>query len=322
MTISTAANISQRCPTCTTSTYQASSTATESTVPKADLCVFENTSSHSSTLLREIPTRISTLLSTDAADDLLDDDHERRQHATVSLPSVDETTMSPSPRTSSDNVEFDYRSELAAITARCAWMEQQWPSLLASIDQNCVVNDMQPSDDLPSAPPSPWPIDPTPETEAPRHQIEGIATFDPSSLVQQSQNLLTDMQQQSQAIRHLTTLSDELLTLMTRVVSEVDKLVTVQLPLNLVPASYPPTTKNSTITSSPAPATTIKNPSFPSTRHPNNLSTNIALWLPSTPAIFPKPAQKTKPRTRMKRVAAKPSVVSGRRGKTKDLRPP
>ncbi len=289
---------------------------------KADLCDIKNTSSHPSTLLQEIPTRISKLFSTDAADDPLDDDHERCQQATVSLPIVAVTTMSPSTRTSSDNDEFDYRSELAAITARCAWMEQQWPSLLASIDQNCAVNATQPSVNLPPAPPSPWPIDMTLETEAPHHQIEGIATFDPSSLLQQSQNLLTNMQQQSQAICHLKMLSDELLTLMTCVVSKVDKLVTVQLPLNLVPAPYPPTTTNSTITSSPAPATTIKNPSFPSTRHPNNLSTNITPWLPSTPAIFPKPAQKTKPRTRMKRVAAKPSVVSGRRGKTKDLRPP
>ena len=111
-------------------------------------------------------------------------------------------------------------------------------------------------------------------------------------------------------------------SLMTCVVSKVDKLVTVQLPLNLVPAPYPLTTTNSTITSSPASATTIKNPSFPSTRHPNNLSTNITPWLPSTPAIFPKPAQKTKPHTHMKWVTAKPLIISSCCGKTKDLHPP
>jgi len=215
-------------------------TTTASTVSKADSCGIDNTSSTSSTLLRENPTRNSQLFSTAAVDDHLDDDNEQRQHQTFSfLP--DENKMTLLPRTSScnDDDSFDYKSELAAITARCERMQQQWPLLLASSDTNRVIkDDTQSPECTPPEPSSPWPTDTTMANEALCHPLECPVTFEPHSLIHQSQSLLDKMKKQSQALRNLTVLSDKLLSLMTCVVSEVDKLVAVQPPhMILVPST-------------------------------------------------------------------------------------
>jgi len=203
-------------------------------------------------------------------------------------------------------------------------MQQQWLLLLASINTNRVIkDDTQSPERTPPEPSSPWPTDTTMANEALCHPLECPVTFEPHSLIHQSQSLLDEMKKQSQALRNLTVLSDKLLSLMTCVVSEVDKLVAVQPPhMILVPSTPPLPMTNTTITLLPAPG---KKPLLPSTRNPNNLHTATSSRPPRPPALFPKTIQITKPHTRMKMATAKPSVVRGCYGTswTKDnLRPP
>jgi len=276
MNISTATNISQWCSMSTTSTCKAFSTTTKSTVSKATPCGINNTSSHLSTLLREIPTRTSQIFSTNAIDDLLDNDSKHRPHKTLSsFQDANKMTLQPQTLSGNDDDSFDYKLELAAITARCKRMQQQWLLLLALIDQNCVIkDDMQSSDRIPPAPSSPWPIDTMLANEALCHLIECPAPFEPSSIIHQSQRLLTDMKKQSQALCNLMAMSNKLLALMTCVGSKVDKLVAIQPPNPTpVPLPHPLTMTNTTIISIPAHEPELKKLLLPYTQYHNNLHT-------------------------------------------------
>jgi len=338
MTSSAAANISQRCPTHTTSTFKASSTITELTVSKADPCGIDNRSFHPSTLLREIPTRNPPFFSTDAVVDHVDDDNERRQQTThPSLPNTaDETKTTHQPRTPScDDVDsFDYKSELAEITTRCEAMQQRWSLMTVVIDQNpAIKEDAEPSDYIQQPDPShPQQIQTTlANVAAPCTTIDRCATDEPPSLLHESQCLLVTMQQQSQALRNLTEMSEKLLELMTQVVCAFAVLVPDQPPpkrYTLAPTNLRLPTTNSTIHSTKAHVPNIQPQRIPPTWHPDTpYARTIAPPWPHHPnAPFPKPAPTLKPQpTSMKRIPEKPFAVRGCQGMlwTKDnLRPP
>jgi len=221
MNILMAATISLQCPTHTTSTHKDPPTLTELTVSKANTQGIENKSFNTSSIPWEIITRISQLTPTNAVVDLLDDNDEWCQHMTFQSLStnLDENknifhTQTPS---CNDIDSFNYKLQLAAITARCKWMQQQWllPNVL--INQNhCVIqDDVSYSDHFPTPKlSSPWHIDTTlANKDAHCLQIDCPATIKPPSLLQQSQSLLNNTKQQSQALCNLMTLSKSSLCL-------------------------------------------------------------------------------------------------------------
>jgi len=167
--------------------------------------------------------------------------------------------------------------------------------------------------------------------DASRELPTGILFDEPPSLLQQSQSLLVNMKQQSQALRNLTEMSDKLLGLMTQVAHAIDVLVPDQPPPKRhtpVPSNLRLTTINSTIHSTTTRAPNIQSQRVPSTWHPETpyLRTLNPPW-PHHPTVpFPKPAPNLKPQqTCMKRIPEKPSVVCSCQGmrRTKDnLRPP
>jgi len=334
MNISTAANISQRCPLHTTRNYKDSLHVKDSTVSKADTRSTDNKKSNPSLILREIPTRISQLPSNAAAIDLATDDDERRPHQPP--PShFDETKTNQQRTPLRDDVDsFDYKSQLDAITDGCKRMQQQWPLLLASIDQNCAAFQARCSDRVPPPEPQPPSFEDGPsfdksELPAPTATHEsinqncvikgnapsdGIQTPNPSPpqpiyttlehVYQQSTSILDEAKRQSQAIRNLTAKSANLLELMTQVVSEFDILFPDQS-TKTAPVPHP-----MAIITTTAPAPDYQKPPVP-TRPPNIYrSTDDYPW-PTPTELFPKPAQKMKPQLHKKRAPVKPFVVRG-----------
>jgi len=253
-----------------------------------------------------------------------------------SLPTtVDENNTIQQPRTSSCNdVDMlDYKTELADITAKCEAMQQRWSLMTAVIDQphSAVKDDTQPSDTTQQPDPSyPHQVKTTLAiVDAPCIQIDCHATNELPSLFQQSQHLLDNMKRQSLALRNLTKMSEKLLELMTQVDRAIDALALDQPPKRYTPVlsngSMP--TTHSTIQLTSARVLDSQPQRFPSTRHPNPLilKTVASPWHRPPTELFPKPALKMKPHTRMKRDPEGPSVVRGCPGMswTKDnLRPP
>jgi len=143
MTTLTAATISQQCSLHTTTTHKDPSTIPELIVSKADNSGIDNHSSHPSTILREIPTRISQISSTAAAEDP-DDDDDQHQHRPFPSPSItlDESPKNlPQSRPSSSSAFLSMEKSLADITALAAKMKQRWPLPLNSTVPNCAVKD-------------------------------------------------------------------------------------------------------------------------------------------------------------------------------------
>ncbi len=282
---------------------------------KAAHCGIDNASSNNLTTLREIPTRISQPLATAAAVVIHHDDNDAQyQHQTPSsLPTVKENKNSSQRTSSSTAVEFiNNTEELDAIIARCqSWLQQRRPMPIESTDPNGATQDA-PQLTSPPDTSSPWSSVTLASEDATHH------------ILKNSQRLLDNMQQQSQALSNLVATSDELVALMTRVANVVDNLFSVQPPkIVLAHSPDPMAMTKSTITSIPAPVPEpIHSPSPPNTSHPCN---DASPWTPPPPAPFQKPAPKLKPLVRKKRVKVKPSFVHGRPGplRTKDcLRPP
>jgi len=383
MATSTAATISQRCSSHTTTTHQDSSTISELIVSKADNCGIGNHSYHPSKILREIPTRISQLSSTAAAADPDDDDDRRqpepfftslsinldespnlpqsRPSSSNTIDSIDKllddldaiaTTIRwpvplnsndptcavkddaqqlPQPRPSSCNEVVSIDKLLADIAATNAKMTQRWPLPINSTNPNCIVNDdMQYLDDNPPpAPSSLPPLTTTLETEdAPYTPLDKLDDFT-ESFIKNTQNIIKISAQNSQALSILITKFDELSALMTRLEHVVDTLVTDKPPhcYAPVPVHHPTATNKPKIPSTPTPVPELQQlPCSPHCYH-NNLHrpTAASPWPPPPLALFPNPAKKLKPPTRIKKVLAKSSVVRGCLGmsRTKDnLRPP
>jgi len=326
MNISTAATISQRCLTHTTSTHKDSTTAAESTVSKADNRDSDNTSSSTSTILREIPTRISQPTPTDAAVDLHNDDDERRQHQTFPPLAINlDESRTFLTRTQSCHADISSDSQLLEeITAK---MQQRRPLPLESIDQHRTIkDDVQSYARIPPPDPSSHQHPaPTSENEdAPCPQMDCLDTIAFPSF-QETQHLLDTMTQNSQALRNLIALSEKLLASMTHIESALDAIIPappqgsalVSLPHSMATRELPNIT-------TPATVTDLTTQQFPSNRNNLHWQPNASPW-PSPPALIRKSAQKLPPRTRKKLVPAKPSVARGCPGmsRTKDnLRPP
>jgi len=184
-----------------------------------------------------------------------------------------------------------------------------------STAKNCAITtDAQHYDNVQTLDPSPpQPTHATLDTVFQQSmRILDVAKQQSQALQQQSQAL----QQQSQALQTLTAKSEELLALMTLVVSAVDHLA-------LVPSPHSMTTTTITLPTAPAPdITKLPVP----TRHPSTLyeRTNTSPGPPLL-VLFQNPAQKLKPLIHKQRAPVKPFVVRGCPGKvwTKDnLRPP
>ncbi len=314
MNISTAATISQRCSRHITSTHKASPTMQELTVSKAAHRGIDNAKSNNLNTLREIPTRISQPLATAAAVVLHDDNDARYKHQTPSSLSTVKETKNSSQRTSPSNAVEFFDEELDAIIARCnSWRQQRRPTLIASSDANGTAHTPQ--------------LTSPPDTSSPRSSMTLASEDATDPLLKNSQRLLDNMQQRSQALSNLAATSDELVAVMTLLANVVDNLFSAQPPnIVLAPSPNLMATTKSTIISTPALVhEIIKSPlpptPQPDTSHPCN---GPSPW-PPPPAPFQKPAPKLKPLVHKKRIKVKPSFVSGRSGpsRTKDcLRPP
>jgi len=283
-------------------------------VSKAATRGIDNARSNNLTILREIPTRISPL-SAGAVVVIHHDDNDARQQQTLSsLPTAKAETQS-SQRSSSSKVvgPFDDNAELDAIIARCAWLQQQWSTPIASIDPNGAAQ-----------------IDAQhlviPDTSSPRNSAPLASVDATEPILTNYQHLLDNMRQQSTTISNLAAMSDELVAIMTRVASVIDNLCSAQPP-RIVPSPNPMATIKSTTISIPAPAPKITKLTLPSTPQPATKDPRTAdsPWLPPPPEPHMKTVPKMKPPVRKKRLKAKPSVIRGRPGpsRTKDnLCPP
>ncbi len=317
MNISTAAITSQRTPQHTTSDHKASPTEKELTVSKVATCGIGNTSSSLFPILREIPTTISQPSAANTVVVHHDDNDVQHQQPLPSLSASQENTNSSQRQPKSNAAELcDDTKELDAIIARCAWLQQQWPTPIESIDlKGAAQNDAQH-------------LVPPPDTSSSRNSVLLASVDATAHILTTQQHLLDDMRQQSTTLRNLVAMSDELVEIMTRVARVVDNLCSAQHPkIVIVPSPNPMVPIQSTIISNPAPAPKIK-PPLPATPQPAiNVypCTADTLWPPPPPEPSMKTAQKLKPLVRKKRLKAKPSVVRGRPGpsRTKDnLRPP
>jgi len=143
MATSTAATISQRCFLHTKTTHKDTSTVYELTVAKADNRGLNNDNFHTLKTLQEIPTRISPITSTTAANDLPNDDNDRRQHQSFPSPSInlEERTSLPHPRPSSGN-EIELLTQMLAATN--TKMRQLGLLALQAPEPNCATNDDTP----------------------------------------------------------------------------------------------------------------------------------------------------------------------------------
>jgi len=383
MATSTAATISQRCLLHTETTHKDPSTVSELIVSKADNRGIDNYSFPTLNTLREIPTRISPISSTAAADDLLDDD-DRRQHKLFPSPSINleaSTTINHS-RTSSCQDIASLTQMLAATDAKmrqrgllppqatdpnCAVtspsinleestnLTHSRPSpchditsltqMLATTDAkmrqrgllppqatnpNCAVNDdtQYLANHPPHALSSPH-ITMMPEKEdAPLPHFAKLEIFEQDFLARTT-TLLDTMAKNSQALRTLITICVELSTKVTRLECAIATIVPAPTPHHSapVPMLHHMDKTDTTIPSNPTPAPEKQKPPFPPIRYRNNphQPNDATPWPPLPPALFPKPAQKLKTPSRIKKVLAKSSVVRGCLGmsRTKDyLRPP
>ena len=283
---------------------------------KAVTCGIDNASSNNLTILREIPTRISQHSAADAVV-VHHDDKDVRQQTLSSLSTAKEDKHSSQRTSTSNDVEpFDNNEELDAIIERCAWLQQQWSTPIASIDPNGSAQiDAQH-------------LVPQPDTSFPRNSVTLTSVDVTEHILTNYQHLHDDMRQQSTTLRSLAAMSDELVEIMTRLASVVDNLCSAPHPNTvLVPSPNPMATIKPTIISTPALVPEHTNPPLPPTLQPATLylCTADSPWPPPPPEPFMKTAQKLKPLVRKKRLKAKPSVARGRPGpsRTKDcLRPP
>jgi len=326
MATSTAATISQRCLLHTKTTNKDTSTVYELTVSKADNRGLNNDNFHTLKILREIPTRISTLTSTAAADDLPNDDDDRRQHQSFPSPSInlEESTSLPHPRPSSSN-DIELLTQMLAATD--TKMRQLGLLPLQAPEPNCAANDDTPyiAD---SKPPALSSLLLTTTLEKEDALFAKLDIFE-QGLLDRLKTLSVITEQHSQALCTLTTICDGFSTMMTRFERVIDTILPAPIPNHSapVPSLHPMDTTDTTIPLTPTPAPEKQKLPFPPNQYRNNphRPTDATPWPPPPPALFSKPAQKLKTPTQIKKTLAKPSVVRGCIGKsrTKDnLRPP
>jgi len=309
----------------TKTTHKDTSTVYELTVSKADNRGLDNDNFHTSKSLREIPTRISPITSA-AADDLPNNDDDRRQHQSFPSPSInlEESTSLPHPRPSSSN-ELDLLSQM--LDATDTKMRQLGLLPLQAPESNCAANDETPYLDD-STPPALSSLLLTTTLEKEDALFAKLELFE-QDLLDRIKIIRDFTEQRSQALRTLKTMCDGLSTRMTRFERVIDTIVSAPIPNHSapVPSLHPMDTTDTTIPLTPTPALEKQKMPLPPNRYRNNphRPTDATPWPPPQPALFPKPAQKLKTPTRIKKTLAKPSVVRGCLGKsrTKDnLRPP
>jgi len=126
MPTSTVDNTSARRPSLTPTISQPSPTPPESMVSQFDAQFFDPTSSTNLMVLREFPTRNSSKTTPNAAIDVYVDDDERNPNQHCTKHPATDATIGTTPLPSFDD-NFDYKSELAAITAAIEGLKPYWP---------------------------------------------------------------------------------------------------------------------------------------------------------------------------------------------------